>query len=58
MAKTLRGAVPHTVVFHADRGTQCTSWQLHKTMKRFGVVQSMGLGCASTTQWSNRSGPH
>ena len=32
---------PH-VVFHADQGTQYTSWQLHKTAKRLGVVQSMG----------------
>ncbi|QXT61750.1 IS3 family transposase [Tessaracoccus palaemonis] len=42
MARTLRGDVPGQVVFHADRGTQYTSDQLHRAAKRLGVEQSMG----------------
>ncbi len=42
MAKTLRGVLPGQVVFHADRGSQYTSKQLHKAAKRLGVKQSMG----------------
>nr|WP_156874593.1 IS3 family transposase [Vaginimicrobium propionicum] len=42
MAKTLRGDFPGRVVFHADRGTQYTSEQLHKATKRLSIDQSMG----------------
>lgn len=42
MAKTLRGAVPDRVVFHADRGTQYTSLQMHVACKEMNIRQSMG----------------
>lgn len=42
MAKTLRGDFPGRVVFHADRGSQYTSEQIHKVTKQLGVDQSMG----------------
>ncbi|MCV0003467.1 IS3 family transposase [Mobiluncus mulieris] len=42
MAKTLRGGFPGWVVFHADRGAQYASEQIHKVTKRLGVDQSMG----------------
>ena len=42
IAKTLRGDFPGRVVFHADRGAQYTSEQIHKVTKRLGVDQSMG----------------
>ena len=42
MAKTLRGDFPGRVVFHADRGAQYTSEQIHKVTKQLGVDQSMG----------------
>ncbi|NMX04424.1 hypothetical protein HHJ77_11065 [Mobiluncus mulieris] len=37
MAKTLRGDFPGRVVFHADRGAQYTSEQIHKVTKQLGV---------------------
>ena len=37
IAKTLRGDFPGRVVFHADRGAQYTSEQIHKVTKRLGV---------------------
>ena len=41
-AKTLRGQVPGKVVFHADRGTQYTSTQLHLACEELHLDQSMG----------------
>lgn len=41
-AKTLRGGFQGRVVFHADRGTQYTSAQLHRVTKELGIDQSMG----------------
>lgn len=41
-AKTLRGDVPDHVVFHADRGTQYTSTQLHLACEELKIDQSMG----------------
>ena len=41
-AKVLRGQVPGRIVFHADRGTQYTSDQLHRACDELGVDQSMG----------------
>ena len=41
-AKTLRGEVPDHVVFHADRGTQYTSTQLHLACEELKIDQSMG----------------
>lgn len=42
MAHTLRGQLSGTVVFHADRGAQYTSDQLHRAATELGVDQSMG----------------
>src|SRR5690625_3925246 len=42
MAHTLRGTVPHGLVFHADRGVQYTSQTLFETCEELGVLQSMG----------------
>lgn len=42
MAKTLRGEFAGRVVFHADRGSQYTSAQLHRAASELGVDQSMG----------------
>lgn len=41
-AHTLRGGLPGRVVFHADRGTQYTSAQLHRACQELEVDQSMG----------------
>ena len=41
-ATTLRGSFDGTVVFHADRGTQYTSAQLHRATTELGIDQSMG----------------
>lgn len=41
-ATTLRGGFDGTVVFHADRGTQYTSAQLHRATTELGIDQSMG----------------
>lgn len=42
MAHTLRGAPAVEVVFHADRGSQYTSAQLHAAASQLGVAQSVG----------------
>lgn len=42
MAYVLRGEVPDDVVFHADRGTQFMSGQLHDVCAELGVQQSAG----------------
>lgn len=42
MAYVLRGEVPDDVVFHADRGTQFMSEQLHDVCTELGVQQSAG----------------
>lgn len=42
MAKTLRGEFPGRVIFHADRGTQYTSGQMHKVTRRLKIDQSAG----------------
>ncbi len=42
MAMVLRQGNPSEVVFHADRGTQFTSAQMHAVCKELGVSQSMG----------------
>ncbi|KLU09351.1 transposase [Kocuria sp. SM24M-10] len=42
MAHTLRAGVPDGVVFHADRGCQYTSAQLHQVCQQLDVRQSMG----------------
>lgn len=41
-AHTLRGDIAGRVVFHADRGTQYTSAQLHHVATELGIDQSMG----------------
>lgn len=41
-ATTLRGGFSGRVVFHADRGTQYTSAQIHKAATQLGIDQSMG----------------
>lgn len=42
MAMVLRQGNPSEVVFHADRGTQFTSAQMHAVCKELGVSQSVG----------------
>ncbi|OLT52776.1 transposase [Corynebacterium sp. CNJ-954] len=42
MAHTLRGELPDDVVFHADRGCQFTSEQMHRVCQDLHVLQSMG----------------
>ncbi len=42
MAITLRGGLPATVVFHADRGTQYASDQITRFAARNGITRSMG----------------
>jgi transposase InsO family protein len=41
-AVTLRGRLPTTVVFHADRGTQYTSAQIADAALELNVLRSMG----------------
>lgn len=41
-AKILRGNVPSRIIFHADRGTQFTSEQLHRVCNELDIDQSMG----------------
>lgn len=41
-ATTLRGQTPDRIVFHADRGTQYTSTQLHLACEELNIEQSMG----------------
>jgi len=42
MARTLRGQIPGQVVFHADRGSQFTSAQLHEVAVELDLLQSVG----------------
>lgn len=42
MAHTLRSMTPHDVIFHADRGAQYTSAQLHQASAELGLKQSVG----------------
>lgn len=42
MAHTLRGVGAKNVIFHADRGAQYTSAQLHRAAEELGVAQSVG----------------
>ncbi|APT91716.1 transposase [Corynebacterium phocae] len=42
MAYVLRGVLPKEVIFHADRGTQFTSDQMHQVCKELGIKQSVG----------------
>ncbi|MGP9728744.1 IS3-like element ISAar26 family transposase [Glutamicibacter sp. AOP3-A1-12] len=42
MARTLRGKIPGQVVFHADRGSQFTSAQLHEVAVELDLLQSVG----------------
>lgn len=42
MAKVLRGDFSGRLVFHADRGSQYTSRQLHQVAERFNMDQSVG----------------
>ncbi|MGP4998936.1 IS3 family transposase, partial [Corynebacterium variabile] len=42
MAHTLRGELPDDVVFHADRGCQFTSEQMHRVCQDLQVLQSVG----------------
>ncbi|WP_204723073.1 IS3 family transposase [Glutamicibacter nicotianae] len=42
MAKTLRGQIPGQVVFHADRGSQFTSAQLHEVAVELDLLPSVG----------------
>ncbi|SMY05452.1 Transposase InsO and inactivated derivatives [Brevibacterium antiquum CNRZ 918] len=42
MAHTLRSMTPHDVIFHADRGAQYTSAQLHQASSQLGLKQSVG----------------
>ncbi len=41
-AVTLRGQLPHQVIFHADRGCQYTSAQLAEVADELGLAQSVG----------------
>lgn len=50
MARTLRGELPRYIVFHADRGAQCTSAQLWEAAKELGVLQSVGR---TGVRWDN-----
>ena len=49
MAYTLRGDVPDSLVFHADRGTQFTSEKLWQVCQELGIAQSVGrtVGCVN-----------
>lgn len=42
MARTLRGEIGGQIVFHADRGAQYTSAQLHAAAQSLGVLRSVG----------------
>lgn len=42
MAHTIRGELPVDVVFHADRGCQFASEQMHRVCQDLQVLQSMG----------------
>ncbi|KSU66207.1 integrase [Arthrobacter sp. NIO-1057] len=42
MVRTLRGQIPGQVVFHADRGSQFTSAQLHEVAVELDLLQSVG----------------
>ncbi len=42
MAHTLRGIGSKDVIFHADRGAQYTSGQLHRAAEELGLAQSVG----------------
>lgn len=42
MAHTLRETVPDDVIFHADKGAQYTSAQLHQASVELGLQQSVG----------------
>lgn len=42
MAHTLREMVPDDVIFHADKGAQYTSAQLHQASVELGLKQSVG----------------
>ncbi|WP_410758028.1 hypothetical protein [Corynebacterium rhinophilum] len=42
IAHALRGDVADGLVFHADRGTQCTSEQLWEVCRNLGVAQTVG----------------
>ena len=42
MTKTLRGQIPGQVVFHADRGSQFASAQLHEVAVELDSLQSVG----------------
>ncbi len=41
MAHTLRGEVAQDLMFHADRGTQFTSDQLHQVCQKLGIDRSV-----------------
>jgi len=42
-AVTLGGELPAEVIFHADRGTQCTSEQIVSACADMAVLRSMAL---------------
>ena len=42
IAHALRGDVADGLVFHADRGTQCTSEKLWEVCRNLGIAQSVG----------------
>lgn len=56
-AVVLRGHLPRTVIFHADRGTPYTSGQAPRIAAELGVPRSMGApGSAGAEPPRNRSG--
>ncbi|GLP75202.1 hypothetical protein TUM20983_23120 [Mycobacterium antarcticum] len=50
MAVALREALPGQVIFHADRGTQYTSGQLARFVRRHDIAQSVGR---TGVRWDN-----
>lgn len=59
MAHTLRGELPDDVVFHADRGCQFTSEQMHRVCQDLQVLQSVGRTGVwlKTMRWPKLCGP-
>ena len=59
MAHTLRGELPDDVVFHADRGCQFTSEQMHRVCQDLQVLQSVGRTGVwlKTMRWPKVCGP-
>lgn len=58
MAHTLRRERPSDLVFHADRGCQFASEQMHNVCRDLQVLQSMGrTGACWDNAMAERVGP-